>query len=146
MQLPDQMPQGCNFYALLQTELTPVVVAQRFAAVGWSGSQSSEGQRLDIGWGQLTLTEGSPMVLQGWLDRPDDRVNGILDLLRGPGLAQVSQWINSAGQLWRDMPFDESMLDPNDPRLPADIKESILANRAGAVSTPQPRKPWWRFW
>ena len=102
--------------------------------------------RLDISWGRLTLAEGSPMVLQGWIDRPDEGVAKVLSLLGGPGLTTISQWVNARGQLWRQMPFDESMLDVDDPRLPADIKESIRSNRARAARARQSRKPWWRFW
>jgi hypothetical protein len=58
----------------------------------------------------------------------------------------VYQWINAEGQLWRELPFDESMLAPDDPRLPPDIKSSILASRGGPGPAPQLRKPWWRFW
>ena len=36
-------------------------------------------------------------------------------------------------------PLDESMLDPEDPRLASDIKASMLVKRGGG-------KPWWRFW
>jgi hypothetical protein len=146
MQLPDQMPEGCNFYALLQTDLGPGAVAQRLRDGGWSAFPSGDQHLLEIGWGRLTLVDGRPMVLQGWIDRPDERVGEVLGLLGGPGITTVSQWVNASGRLWRDMPFDESMLDPDDPRLPADIKESIRANRAGTTSAPQPRRPWWRFW
>jgi hypothetical protein len=146
VQLPDQMPDGCNFYGLLQTDLEPAVIAQRFAAAGWSVSHSGGEEHLEIAWGRLTLTAGKPMVLQGSLDRPDDRVGGLLGLLGGPDQTGVYQWINAEGQLWREMPFDESMLDPDDPRLPADIKESIRASRSGSAAAPQTRKPWWRFW
>jgi hypothetical protein len=146
VQLPDQMPEGCNFYGLLQTELTPEAVAHRFAGVGWSVTQAGEQQHMEIGWGRLVLAGGNPMVLQGWLDRPDDRVGGLLGLLGGPELEGVYQWINAEGHLWRELPFDESMLDPDDPRLPADIKASIRASRSGTESAPRPRKPWWRFW
>jgi hypothetical protein len=38
------------------------------------------------------------------------------------------------------------VLDPDDPRLPPDIKASILASRGGSGAAPKPRKPWWRFW
>jgi hypothetical protein len=145
-QLPDQMPDGCNFYGLLQTELGLVAVAQRFAAAGWSVTPTVGKCRLDISWGRLTLAEGSPMVLQGWIDRPDEGVAKVLSLLGGPGLTTISQWVNARGQLWRQMPFDESMLDVDDPRLPADIKESIRSNRARAARARQSRKPWWRFW
>jgi hypothetical protein len=144
VQLPDVMPDGCNFYAMLQTELGPAAVAQRFADAGWDVVPSGGHHRLDIGWGRLTLADGSPMVLQGWIDRPDERVGQVLGLLGGPGVTAVSQWVNAAGQVWREMPFDASMLDPDDPRLPADIKESVRANLAGPA--PRPRKPWWRFW
>ena len=146
MQLPDQMPDGCNFYGLLQTGLEAAAIAQRFTAAGWRVSRSGGQERLEIAWGRLTLMAGNPVVLQGWLDRPDERVGGVLNLLGGPDLTGAYQWINTAGQLWREMPFDESMLDPDDPRLPADIKESIRASRAGSAPAPQARKPWWRFW
>ena len=86
------------------------------------------------------------MALQGWLDRPDERLGGLLGLLGGPEVYGMYQWINAGGRLWWELPFDESMLDADDPRLPADIKESIRASRAGTESAPQSRKPWWRFW
>ena len=56
------------------------------------------------------------------------------------------QWINAEGRLWRELPFDESMLDPDDRQLPPDIKASILASRGGPGAAPESRKPWWRFW
>jgi hypothetical protein len=140
------MPEGCNFYALLETELGPGEVSQRFLDAGWSITPGGGSQRLVIGWGKLVLAAGRPMVLQGWVDEPDAHVADVLSLLGGPGLTSVSQWANASGRLWRDMPFDESMLALDDPRLPADIKESIRASRAGATPVPQPRKPWWRFW
>jgi hypothetical protein len=146
MQLPDQMPEGCNFYGLLQTELLPEAVAHRFAAAGWSVTHADGRALLEIAWGRLSLTGGNPMVLQGRLDRPDERVGELLGLLGGPELDGVYQWINAEGRLWRELPFDESMLDPDDPRLPADIKESIRASRGGSASAPKSRKPWWRFW
>ena len=89
---------------------------------------------MEISWGRLTLVYSNPIVLQGWLDVPDNRVVEVLGLLRGPELKQVSQWINAAGALWREMPFDESMLDPNDFRLPPHIKESILASHGKPMS------------
>ena len=146
VQLPDQMPEGCNFYGLLQTELTSTAIAERFTAAGWSVSHSGGEQQLETDWGRLILAEVKPMVLQGWLDRPDERVGELLGLLHGPGLHGVYQWINAQGHLWREMPFDESMLDPDDPRLPADIKESVRANLAGSGPAARPRKPWWKFW
>jgi hypothetical protein len=146
VQLPDEMPDGCNFYGLLQTDLAPSDVAKRFVAAGWKVVRSSEGEELEISWGHLTLTAGAPLVLQGRLDRPDDRVGSVLGLLGGTDLSGVYQWINSEGRLWREMPFDESMLDPDDPRLPADIKESIRANRAGSTPRTTSPKPWWQFW
>jgi hypothetical protein len=86
-------------------------------------------------------------VVRGWLDRPDDRVGELLGLLGGREIDGVYQWINAEGRLWRELPFDESMLDPDDPRLPPDIKASILASRGGPpASAPPARKPWWRFW
>jgi hypothetical protein len=146
MELPDQMTEGCNFYGLLQSALAPATVARRFSAAGWKTSHSEGGERLQIAWGRLTLTSGNPMVLQGWLDRPDDRVGELLGLLGGLELDGVYQWINAEGRLWRELPFDESMLDPNDPRLPADIKASIRASRASSASPPSACKPWWQFW
>jgi hypothetical protein len=122
VELPDQMPAGCNFYGLLQTELPPQTVAQRFAAAGWSVAHSGEEHLLQIAWGRLSLTGGKPMVLLGRLDRPDERVRELLALLGGPELHGAYQWINAEGRLWRELPFDESMLDPDDARLPADIK------------------------
>jgi hypothetical protein len=155
-QLPDQMPEGCNFYAVLETHLAPDDVAQGFGAAGWTLTHSGGASRLDIAWGRLNLRGDKSVVLWGWLDRPDDRVDKVLALLGGSGLTRVSsQWINAAGRLWRDMPFDESMLDPGDHRLPAHIKASMLASSAEAASARQPakaagarepRKPWWRFW
>jgi hypothetical protein len=138
------MPEGCNFYGLLQTELDTVAVAGRFKAAGWSVTRADGHERLEIVWGRLSLTGGNPMVLRGWLDRPDDRVGELLDLLRGSDLTGVYQWINAQGHLWREMPFDESLLDPDDPRLPADIKASVLASRA--KPPPEASRPWWRFW
>jgi hypothetical protein len=35
VQLPNQMPDGCNFYGLIQTELPLQAVANRFATAGW---------------------------------------------------------------------------------------------------------------
>jgi hypothetical protein len=85
-------------------------------------------------------------VVRGWLDRPEDRVGTVLGLLGGRESDGVYQWLTAAGQLWRELPFDASLLDPSDPRLPADIKASILASQGGSGSAPKPRKPWWRFW
>ena len=144
MQLPDKMPDGCNFYALLRSDLPPEEIAKRFATAGWSVSALAGSQCLNKSWGQLTLAGGNPMVLRGWLDRPDDRVGEVLGALSG--LSAISQWINAEGRLWRHMPFDESILDPDDPRLPKDIKESILASRSREASGAQPGKPWWKFW
>ena len=146
MELPDQMPDGCNFYGLLRTALTPEAIAQRFAAAGWSVTRSAEQVQLRIGWGRLALVAGNPVVVQGWLDRPDDRVGAVLGLLGGPDIDGVYQWINAEGRLWRDLPFDESMLDPGDPRLPPDIRASVRASLAASPLAPKPRKPWWRFW
>lgn len=146
VQLPDQMPEGCNFYGLLQTELPPEAVTHRFAAAGWSVTHSGGQDLLETAWGRLSLTDGNPMALQGRLDRPDERVGDLLGLLGGPELEGVYQWINAQGQLWRELPFDKSMLDPDDPRLPAEIKESIRASGGGYESAPKSRKPWWRFW
>ena len=146
MELPDQMPDGCNFYGLLRTALPPAAIAERFAAASWRTSHGDGQQRLEISWGRLTLMSGDPMVLQGWLDRPDERVGAVLGLLGGVELDGVYQWINAGGRLWRELPFDESLLDVDDPRLPADIKESIRASRQKSVPTPLARKPWWQFW
>lgn len=146
MQLPDQMPDKCNFYGLLQTGLEPTAITQRFTAAGWSTKRSGAEEHLEIGWGRLRLTGGHPMVLQGSLDHPDERVGELLGLLCGPGLTGMYQWINAQGQLWREMPFDESMLDPEDPRLPLSIKQSILASRDGKSKATAARKPWWQFW
>ena len=141
MGLPDQMPEKCNFYGLLRTALDPEGIAQRFTAAGWAATHSDGFQRLEIGWGWLALLPGNPVVVQGWLDRPDDRIVAVLGLLGGPEIDGVYQWINAEGRLWREMTFDESMLDPDDPRLPPDIKASVRTSL-----TPEPRKPWWRFW
>src|SRR5262249_20945449 len=116
MELPDQMPPGCNFYGLLRTALLPEAIAQRFAAAGWSATHTGGQERLEVGWGRLSLLPGSPVVVQGWLDRPDDRVGTVLGLLGGQEIDGVYQWVNAAGQLWRELPFDASMLDPGDPR------------------------------
>ncbi|HZY86636.1 MAG TPA: hypothetical protein VFE78_17510, partial [Gemmataceae bacterium] len=93
MQLPDQMPDGCNFYALLETELGPGGVSRRFLDAGWSITPSGDQQLLAIGWGRLTLADGRPMELRGWIDQPDERVAEVLSLLGGPGLTSVSQWV-----------------------------------------------------
>ena len=146
MELPDKMPALCNFYGLLETELELVAVTQRFAAAGWTVSQWGEEERLEIAWGRLTLTHGNPLVVQGWLDRPDDHVAELLGVLGGIERIGVYQWINGEGRLWREMPFDESMLHPDDTRLPADIKASMLGIRASSALAPQRRRPWWRFW
>jgi hypothetical protein len=140
------MPEGCNFYGLLQTGLTAKAIVQRFAAAGWQFAHSADLERLTTGWGRLTLGGSNPFVLQGWPDQPDERVGKLLGLLAGPELDGVYQWINAEGRLWRELPFHESMLDPDDPRLPAEIKESIRASRADAEAVPRPRKPWWQFW
>src|SRR5262249_54131651 len=146
MELPDQMPEGCNFYGLLRTSLTPEAIARRFAAAGWSTTHSGGQVRMEAGWGRLALLPGDPVVIQGALDRPDDRVGELLGMLGGTEIDGVYQWINAEGRLWRELPFDESMLDPDDPRLPPDIKASILTSRAGSTPAAEPRKPWWRFW
>jgi hypothetical protein len=146
MELPGQMPEGCNFYGLLRTSLTPEGIAQRFAAAGWGVTHATGQERVEVAWGRLALLPGAPVVVQGWLDRPDDRVGELLGLLGGREIDGVYQWINAEGQLWRELPFDESMLDPDDPRLPPDIKASILASRGGPRPARGPRKPWWRFW
>jgi hypothetical protein len=140
------MPEGCNFYGLLRTTLAPEAIAQRFAAAGWTATHAGGQERLEAGWGRLSLLPGIPVVVQGWLDRPDDRVGELLTLLGGREIDGVYQWINAEGRLWRELPFDDSMLDPDDPRLPADIRASILASRGGSGPAPTPRKPWWRFW
>jgi hypothetical protein len=146
VQLPDQMPEGCNFYGLLQTSLAPEAIAQRFAAAGWSVDRSGGQERMEVSWGRLALLAGNPVVIQGALDRPDDRVAELLGLLGGFEVDGVYQWINAEGRLWRELPFYESMLAPDDPRLPPDIKASILASRGGSGVTPKPGKPWWRLW
>ena len=139
MALPDTMPdEGCNFYGMLRTTLTPEAIAQRFVAAGWSVTRKDGEYRLAVVWGKLTQSSGDPVVIHGWLDRPDDRVGELLGLLGGPEIDGEYQWINAQGDLWRELPFDESMLDPHDVRLPPDIKASMLASRS--------RKPWWRFW
>ena len=146
MELPDQMPDGCNFYGLLRTALTPEAVAQRFTAAGWTATSVDGQQHLTAAWGKLSLSPDSPIEVRGWLDRPDDRVGELLGLLGGREIDGVFQWINAEGRLWRELPFDESMLDPDDPRLPPDIKASILASRGGSGLAPATRRPWWRFW
>lgn len=146
MELPDQMPQGCNFYGLLQTSLTPELVARRFADAGWRVAPSADNVGLEIGWGRLSLLGGDPLVIQGRLKLPGDRVGEVLGLLRGREIEGAYQWINAEGQLWRELPFDESMLDPNDLRLPAEIKASVLASHVGSAIGCKARKPWWRFW
>ena len=146
VELPDQMPEGCNFFGLLRTALTPEAVAERFAATGWSATRAAGEERVEIAWGRLVLRPGNPIVVKGWLDRPDDRVGGLLGLLGGREIGGVYQWINAEGHLWRELPFDDSILDPDDPRLPPDIKASILASRGGGKPAPSPRKRWWRFW
>jgi hypothetical protein len=146
VELPDQMPDGCNFYGLLRTALAAEDIARRFAAAGWGITGTDGQQHLAVGWGRLVLSPGDPVVVWGWLDRPDDRVGELLGLLNNREIGGVYQWINAEGQLWRELPFDESMLDPDDPRLPADIKASIRASRAGPAEAAPARKPWWRFW
>ena len=146
MELPDQMPEGCNFYGLLRTSLTPEDVARRFAAAEWRVAGSDGPEVLEIAWGRLALLPGNPMVIRGWLDRPDDRVGELMGVLGGRQIDGVYQWINADGRLWRELPFDESMLDPDNPRLPPAIKASILASRGGSGSAAKPRKPWWRLW
>jgi hypothetical protein len=136
------MPDGCNFYGLLRTALTAGAVARRFAAAGWRAAGSGGEERVETGWGRLSVVPGDPVVVRGWLDRPDDRVGGVLGVLGGREIDGVFQWVTADGRLWRELPFDESMLDPADPRLPPDITASILAGRGG----PAPRRPWWRFW
>jgi hypothetical protein len=131
---------------LLRTALTSEAVAQRFAVAGWSVTRSGGREDLEVSWGKLAFLPGNPVVVQGWLDRPDDRVGEVLGLLGGREIDGVYQWINAQGRLWRDTPFDESMLDPDDPRLPPDIKASILASRGGSGPAREPGKPWWRFW
>jgi hypothetical protein len=108
VELPDQMPEQCNFYGLLRTALTPEAIAQRFAAAGWSVTRLEGEERLEVSWGQLNLSSGggNPMVLQGWLDRPDERVGELLGLLGRPELDGVYQWINAEGRLWRELPFE----------------------------------------
>jgi hypothetical protein len=138
------MPDGCNFYGLLRTDLTAAAVAERFTAAGWTATRTAVEERVEVAWGRLALLPESPIVVRGWLDRPDDRVGELLGVLGGWEIDGVYQWMNAEGRLWRELPFDESMLSPGDPRLPADIKASILASRGGS---PAPaRKPWWRFW
>jgi hypothetical protein len=126
--------------------LTPEAIAQRFTAAGWSATRSGGEERFEVGWARLALVPGHPVVVRGSLDRPDSRVGEVLGLLGGPEIDGVYQWINAAGRLWRELPFDESMLDPDDPRLPPDIKASVQATLAAAPLNPKPRKPWWRFW
>ena len=146
MELPDQMPDGCNFYGLLRTSLTPETIAQRFAAAGWRVARSGGEELMEGGWGRLALLPGNPLVIQGALDRPDERVGELLGLLVGREIDGVYQWITAEGRLWRELPFDESMLDPNDPRLPPEVKASILASRAPLAPAPEARGTWWRFW
>jgi hypothetical protein len=145
VELPDQMPDGCNFYGQLRTALPPEAIAPRFTAAGWSHARSDGQEHLTVGWGKLALSPGDPVVVRGWLDRPGDRVGELLGLLGGPEIDGVYQWINAEGRLWRELPFDESMPDPDDPRLPPDIKASILASRRGSGPAQALRKPWWRF-
>lgn len=145
MELPDQMPEGCNFFGLLRTVLTPEDVAERLTDAGWSATRTGGEESVEVAWGRLALRPGNPIIVQGWLDRPDDRVGELLGLLGGREIEGVYQWINAEGRLWRELPFDDSMLDPDDPRLPPDIKASILAASRGR-SHPSARKPWWRFW
>jgi hypothetical protein len=134
MELPDEMPDGCNFYGLLQTTLTSADIAQRFVKAGWRANFSEGSGALEVAWGRLTLTSSNPIVVQGWVDQLDNRLGEILEVLGGRPLSGY-QWITSDGQLWREIPFDESMLDPNDPRLPTDLKEYLRASgpRAGKL-------------
>jgi hypothetical protein len=146
VELPDEMPEGCNFYGLLRTSLAPETIARRFVAAGWSIARVGDEERLEVGWGRLVLRPGDPVAVQGWLDRPDERVGAVLGVLGDPEIDGVYQWINAEGRLWRELPFDESMLDPDDPRLPPEIRQSIRAHLAGSPLAPASRKPWWRFW
>jgi hypothetical protein len=146
VELPDQMPEACNFYGLLQTALTPAAIARRFTTAGWKFVGSSGQVQLEVGWGRLLLLAGNPVVAQGWLDRPDDHVGELLGLLGSREINGVYQWINAEGRPWRELPFDESTLDPDDPRLPSDIMASILASRGGPKPAAQRPKPWWQFW
>ena len=144
MELPDEMPEGCNFYGLLRTSLTPEAIAQKFAAAGWSVARSGGNESLEIGWGRLALLPGSPIVVQGSLDQ--ERVGELLSVLGDREIDGVYQWINAEGRLWRELPFNESMLDPADPRLPPEIKASVRSSLAASPLSPNRRKPWWRFW
>jgi hypothetical protein len=53
VELPDQMPDGCNFFGLLRTALTPAAVAERFAAAGWTATRSTGEERVEVAWGRL---------------------------------------------------------------------------------------------
>jgi hypothetical protein len=149
-ELPGRMPEGCNFYGLLETVDEAELVAQMFASAGWRVKQAPGMHLLEVQWARLTLEAGRPMVVMGWIDEPDQRVSEIQGLLGRPGMKLISQWVNVQGRLWRDMPFDPAMLDPDDARLPADIKESIRQNNlgkdAGASPALESRKPWRKFW
>ena len=140
MQLPDQMPEGCNFLGLLQTTLPAEAIAQRLSAAGWTVTPSTTPIGLTSAAGELTLIPGIPMTVRGQLHRPDDEVGPLLGLLHAKEIEGVFQWLNAAGQLQRDLPFDPAMLDPTDPRLPADIKASLRAHLEA-----RKRKPWWKF-
>src|SRR5262249_5565905 len=105
------MPQGGHSYGLPRTALRAEAVARRFAAAGWRFAGSGGQELLEIGWGRLALLPGNPVVIQGWLDRPDDRVGTVLGLLGGREIDGVYQWLNAEGRLWRELPFDASLLD-----------------------------------
>src|SRR2546427_606350 len=109
------MPEGCNFYGLLETVQQPTWVAQLFASAGWRVEPAAGRFRLESDGARLTLEGGNPMVLCGWIDEPERRVGEVQGLLTRPGLQLVSQWLKNQGELWRDMPFDPAMLDSDDP-------------------------------
>ena len=141
-ELPATMPDGCNYYGLLTTTEQPESVSAAFSAAGWHVDKSSTGFRLVCDWARLALENGCPMVVSGFVEQQRQHLGELRALLQRQGKLVAHQWLDDQGKLWREMPFDSPMLEADDPRLPADIKESIL--RQGA--TRRRPKPWWKIW
>ncbi len=142
--LPDTMPAGCNYYGLLTTADQPETVAAVFSAAGWQVQISSTGFRLVYDWAELALENGCPMIVSGLIERPDQHLGELHTILQRLG-EMVAQWLDGNGELWREMPFDPSMLEPDDPRLPPRIREEVRASFLQGETKAIP-KPWWRFW
>jgi hypothetical protein len=155
MNLPDEMPVGCNFYSVAhQVGGGGKNLLDAFVRAGWCVETSQEGTHLTIEWARLTANTAEQFVLSGWIEDIDTHCGEVLSALNQSGLKIESQWIGSNGRLWRELPFEDRMLQPDDPRLPDHIKAEIrglpdhvraelCGNAKQSISGAQ---PWWKFW